>query len=120
MGTYINGNLVKEILVYKTKVNKSWEHRVYDFKFFFFKKHFDYWYSHKFLDERCFTEAEMLNKLDPEKEFFKERKVYAKPHIVFELLDNYCEVKYFETDEEMENYLQDFLSLFKDSFVCIK
>jgi hypothetical protein len=44
MDKYINGNLIKRILVFKTRKHPEWKHRIADTKFLFWKKHIDYWY----------------------------------------------------------------------------
>lgn len=44
MDKYINGNLIKRILVFKTRKHPEWKHRIADTKFLFWKRHIDYWY----------------------------------------------------------------------------
>ena len=120
MDTYINGNLVRRVLAYKTRTNRYWEHHVYDSSvFFFWKRHHDYWYNCLYLGE-CFSEEEMIAELDPKKDFFKNGVVYTKPHIVFELSDECDEVLYFETNNEMTEYLESFLDRYGTSFIFIE
>nr|UWI21773.1 MAG: hypothetical protein [Bacteriophage sp.] len=37
MDKYINGNLIKRILVFKTRKHPEWKHRIADTKFLFWK-----------------------------------------------------------------------------------
>ena len=116
---YINGNLVRRVLVYNTRINSYWKHYIYDSSvFFFWKKHYDYWHNWKYLGKR-FTEKEMISELDPEKDFFEDGVVYIKPHIVFELSDICDKVLYFKTDKEMIEYLESFLDRYETSFIFI-
>lgn len=70
MDTYINGNLVRRVLAYKTRTNRYWDTMCMIPLFFFWKRHHDYWYNCLYPGE-CFSEEEMIAELDPKKDFFK-------------------------------------------------
>lgn len=88
MDKYINGNLIKRILVFKTRKHPEWKHRIADTKFLFWKRHIDYWY----LLDPCFG-------------------TYSERH---------DESIYFDSDEEMEGWLESFRQEFGKPFMYIE
>lgn len=80
MDKYINGNLIRRILVFKTRKHPEWEHKIADTKFLFWKRHIDYWY----LLDPCFgtySEKGMLESISKKESFYKDGIV---PHIILE------------------------------------
>lgn len=118
MDKYINGNLVRLIEVHKIRQSNLWKHYIYSSRVLFWEIHYDYWYNPYYIGKHH-TEAEMLKELDPHREFFADGKVYVKAHLVFELGDEHGISKYFETEEEMEEALHDFLTQFDNQFTYI-
>lgn len=107
MDKYINGNLIKRILVFKTRKHPEWKHRIADTKFLFWKRHIDYWY----LLDPCFgtySEKGMLESISKRTSFYKDGIVYQKPHIILEFSERHDESIYFDSDEEMEGWLESF------------
>ena len=90
MDKYINGNLIKRILVFKTRKHPEWKHRIADTKFLFWKRHIDYWY----LLDPCFgtySEKGMLESISKRTSFYKDGIVYQKPHIILEFSERHDE-----------------------------
>jgi len=117
MDKYINANLVKKLLVFKTKKHPDWIHCVKDYRFLFWKVHKNYWYHWD--PYYTYTEEKLLSVLDNEHEFYKNGEVYQKPHIILKLSDKYDESVYFDSDEEMEGWLESFKQEFGKSFIYI-
>ena len=100
MDKYINGNLIKRILVFKTRKHPEWKHEIEDTKFLFWKRHFDYWYLlDPFLG--TYSEKEMLETISERTSFYKDGIVYQKPHIILEFSERHNESIYFNSDEEL-------------------
>ena len=117
MDKYINGNLIKRILVFKTRKHPEWKHRIADTKFLFWKRHIDYWY----LLDPCFgtySEKGMLESISKRTSFYKDGIVYQKPHIILEFSERHDESIYF--DEEMEGWLESFRQEFGKPFMYIE
>lgn len=95
-----------------------WEHIIYSSKILFRKIHYDYWYNPYYIGKH-YTEAEMLKELNLHREFFANGKVYVKAHLIFDIGDKRRISKYFETEEEMEETLHDFLKQFDSQFIYI-
>lgn len=97
MDKYINGSLVKRVLVFKTRKHPDWVHYVDRFLLI----HRDYW-------DPCFgtyTEEKMISSLEKRYAFYKDGIVYQKPHIILEFSKRHDESIYFDSDEEMVRVL---------------
>lgn len=93
MDKYVNGNLIRRILVFKTRKHPEWEHKIADTKFLFWKRHTDYWY----LLDPCFgtySEKGMLESISKRTSFYKDGIVYQKPHIILEFSERHDESIY--------------------------
>lgn len=115
MDKYINGSLVKRVLVFKTREHPDWKHCVVDYRFLFWKVHKDYWYDW----DSSYTEEEMISSLENRHAFYKDGIVYQKPHIILELSERYDESIYFDSDEEMEGWFESFMEEFGKPFIYI-
>lgn len=92
MDKYINGSLVKRVLVFKTRKHPDWVHYVDDSCF---GKYIEW--------DPCFgtyTEEKMISSLEKRYAFYKDGIVYQKPHIILEFSKRHDD--YFDSDEEME------------------
>lgn len=125
MDKYINGNLIKRILVFKTRKHPEWKHRIADTKFLFWKRHIDYWY----LLDPCFgtySEKGMLESISKRTSFYKDGIVYQKPHIILEFSERHDESIYFDSDEEMEGWslsgknLENHLCIQNNTFIPVQ
>lgn len=117
MDKCINGNLVKRILVFKTRKHPKWVHCVKDCRLLFWKIHRDYWY---YWDPRfgTYTEEGMISSLEMKCTFYKDGIVYEKPHVILEFSKEIKESIYFDNDEEMEEWVTNFKLIF-DCFIYI-
>lgn len=118
MDKYINGSLVKRVLVFKTRKHPDWVHYVDNYRFLFWKIHRDYWYYW----DPCFgtyTEEKMISSLEKRYAFYKDGIVYQKPHIILEFSKRYDESIYFDSDEEMEGWFESFMEEFGKPFIYI-
>lgn len=115
----ININNVSKIYVIPTKVNTLWVHHIYDTKFLFRKKHFNYWTYFWDLDEIKYSTEELIKNLT-HPDFFKDGEVYTKPHIKFILTDGDRETIYFETDDELRDYTHKIISKYGESLIKIE
>lgn len=115
----INLNNVTKIYVIPTKVNTLWKHHIYDTKFLFWKKHYDYWTYFWSFDDEVYSEEELIEVLKPS-DFFKDGEVYTKPHINFILANKDSETIYFETDDELKDYTHRIISKYGESLVIIE
>ena len=119
MDKYINGNLIKRILVFKTRKHPEWKHEIEDTKFLFWKRHFDYWYLlDPFLG--TYSEKGMLETISERTSFYKDGIVYQKPHIILEFSERHDESIYFNSDEEMEDWFESFRKEFGKPFIYIE
>ena len=112
MAEYINGNLVKKVLVHRKSVNPYWVHQVGTYKFLWIKKSYDYW--NYWMD--IYTEEEMIKKLPKLDSYFENGKVYYLPYIVLKFSENYDESITFKTVEELNNWLDSFLEKYPNTF----
>lgn len=115
MDKYINGNLIKRILVFKTRKHPEWKHSGY--QIFILEK--AYWY----LLDPCFgtySEKGMLESISKRTSFYKDGIVYQKPHIILEFSERHDESIYFDSDEEMEGWLESFRQEFGKPFMYIE
>lgn len=79
MDKYINGNLIKRILVFKTRKHPEWKHRIADTKFLFWKRHIDLEFSERH-DESIYFDSD--EKMEGWLESF--RQEFGKPFIYIE------------------------------------
>lgn len=119
MDKYINGNLIKRILVFKTRKHPEWKHEIKDTRFLFWKIHIDYWYL---IDPHLgtYSEKEMLELINDGTSFYKYGIVYQKPHIILEFSRRHDEPIYFDSDEEMEDWFESFMKEFGKPFIYIE
>lgn len=106
MDKYINGSLVKRVLVFKTR------------------KHPDIMWT---ITDSCFgkyieiigtyTEKKMISSLEKRYAFYKDGIVYQKPHIILEFSKRHD--IYFDSDEEMEGWFESFMEEFGKPFIYI-
>ena len=80
MDKYINGNLIKRILVFKTRKHPEWKHRIADTKFLFWKKHIDYWY----LLDPCFGTYSEKGMLESIRRPSTRMEQYTRSRILFQ------------------------------------
>lgn len=116
---YLNGTLVRELLVYKARKAPHWNHEIRDYKFLFWKRHKEYWY-HYIPEWGTYSERELVDKKFEEGYFFAFKEVWEKAHIIFKFSEVDKRTKYFESDEEMEEFLQNFIAKFDTKFIRIK
>lgn len=93
MDKYINGSLVKRVLVFKTRKHPDWVHYVDDSCF---GKYIEIIGTHV-----TYTEEKMISSLEKRYAFYKDGIVYQKPHIILEFSKRHDESIYFDSDEEM-------------------
>lgn len=115
----INGFQVRKIFAYKIRECKDWEHHVYDRKFLWKTKHYDYWTYIYEIGGRYSLE-EMLKYLEEFHKFYKDGKVYQCPCIDFIFSSEDSTTVYFNTDEEMFQFLEKFKDRFGKSFIVIE
>ena len=115
MEKLINGFQVRKVIAYKTREDNHWHHNVYDRKFLWWHKHYDYW-SSAFYNDR--TLEEILNDYG-NIYFYKDGKLYMYPSIDFIFSSRHSETRYFKTDEEMFEYLEEFKQQFGKSFILV-
>lgn len=101
MDKYINGSLVKRVLVFKTRKHPDWVHYVTDSCF------------------GTYTEEKMISSLEKRYAFYKDGIVYQKPHIILEFSKRHDESIYFDSDEEMEGWFESFMEEFGKPFIYI-
>lgn len=116
MEKYINGNLVKKILVHKKSENPYWEHCIGVHKFLWIRKSYDYW--NYWMDE--YTEEEMIKELPKSDSYFENGKVYYLPYIVLKFSKDYDELITFKTIEELDNWMTLFLNKYPNIFYKIE
>lgn len=116
MEKYINGNLVKKIIVHRKSINPHWIHCVRTYKFLWIKKSYDYW--NYWMDD--YSEEEMLKELSNSDSYFENGKVYYLPCIVLKFSENYNESITFKTIEELDNWLNSFLEKYPNMFYKIE
>lgn len=78
-----------------------------------------YWY----LLDPCFgtySEKGMLESISKRTSFYKDGIVYQKPHIILEFSERHDESIYFDSDEEMEGWLESFRQEFGKPFIYIE
>lgn len=109
---YINGNLVKKIIVYKKSENPYWKHIVGVSKFLWIKHSYNYWYH----VGDCYTEENMIKKLPKFDSYFENGKVYYLPYIVLKFSENYDETLTFNTIEDLDEWLNLFLEKYPNTF----
>lgn len=112
MEKYINGNLVKKIIVHKKSENPYWEHHIGFYKFLWKKKSYDYW-NYRMDD---YTEEEMIKKLPELDCYFENGKIYYLPYIVLKFSKNYDESITFKTIEDLNKWLNLFLNKYPNTF----
>lgn len=119
MDKYINGSLVKRVLVFKTRRHPEWKHYMSDKKFLLWRRHIDYWYC----SDPCFgtySEEKMLSSIDNKTSFYKDGIVYQKSHIILKFSERHDEWIYFDSDEEMEGWFESFKQEFGKPFIYIE
>ena len=119
MDKYINGNLIKRILIFKTRKHPERKHKIAYSKFLFWKRHIDYWYL---LDPYfgTYSEKEMLKLISKRTSFYKDGIVYQKPHIILEFSEKHDESIYFDSDEEIKDWFESFRKEFGKQFIYIE
>lgn len=119
MEKLINGNLVKKVVAYKTAEDKHWIH-VTKKRFLFLEIECDYWYwNYICLSDKFSTEELIKHLADANDSFYKDGKVYNYPCIDFIFDYRHSETKYFNSDEEMFAYLEEFKQQFGKSFILV-
>lgn len=103
MDKYINGNLIKRILVFKTRKHPEWKHSGY--QIFILEK--AYWY----LLDPCFgtySEKGMLESISKRTSFYKDGIVYQKPHIILEFSEMSLSILIVMMEGWLESFRQEF------------
>ena len=116
MEKYINGNLVKKILIHKKSENPYWKHIVGVSKFLWIKKSYNYWEHWMYI----YTEEEMIKELPKLDSYFENGKVYYLPYIVLKFSENYDETITFNTVKELDNWLNSFLDKYPNIFYKVE
>lgn len=119
MEKLINGNLVRKIVAYRTKENKEWIHVTEERFLWIFKWKCDYWCWR----DPCFgsySSEEIGRHLEEFVEsFYKDGKIYDYPCINFIFDSKHSQTKFFNSDEEMFKYLEEFKQQFGKSFILV-
>lgn len=67
-----------------------------------------------------YSEKGMLESISKRTSFYKDGIVYQKPHIILEFSERHDESIYFDSDEEMEGWLESFRQEFGKPFIYIE
>lgn len=65
-------------------------------------------------------ESWMVESISKRTSFYKDGIVYQKPHIILEFSERHDESIYFDSDEEMEGWLESFRQEFGKPFIYIE
>lgn len=83
-------------------------------------KMMQYEYKKENRKDRYKAEKGMLESISKRTSFYKDGIVYQKPHIILEFSERHDESIYFDSDEEMEGWLESFRQEFGKPFMYIE
>lgn len=113
---YINGNLVRKILVYKKRKNIYWTHIKGVNKFLWWKFPYDYW-SHL---TDTYTKEKMIEYLKHTDCYFENDTVYYYPYVELIFSENHSRIIDFNNVEELDNWIKDFFQKYPNIFIELK
>lgn len=117
MNEYINGNLVRRILVYPKKKNSWWKHKKGIIKFLWITKEYDYWEDYF---EGTLNSEEFKKYIENNDCYVEDDNVYYYPHAVLEFSSNHNRTIYFNTIEGLYKWVEDFTQQYPKTFIRIK
>lgn len=116
MEKYINGNLVREIILKEKEKDPYWEHHVGVHKFFWWKIPYDYWEF--WLD--TYTEEKMLEELPKYEAYLENGVVYYNPYVILKFSGEHYKCYYFDTVKEAKEWIAEFLEKYPNVFYKIE
>lgn len=117
MNEYINGNLVRRILVYPKEKSSWWEHKKGIRKFLWITKEYDYWEGALGYTYNPEEFKEAMDKVDC---YVEDDNVYYYPHAILEFSSNHDRTIYFNTIEGLYKWVEDFTRQYPKTFIKIR